>query len=176
MLHIKFTAKPFDKIEAQCAVITSYSDQRPLSGNAALLDWRLNGRLSRILLANRFDGCFKESLLMPAEGRIRSREILFVGLGEKASFGESHVPVFSQYLLEKIADKRVGDFMISFSDIIRDRFEWRNSVRLLVSKLHDFSCIETVHLCESDEFIRDAKRRHMDFGMNIDVSFETLSS
>ena len=81
MLHVKFTSKPFDKLETQCAVVTSFADSRPLKGNAALLDWRLNGRLSRILLNRRFSGDFKEALLLPSEGRIRSREILFLGLG-----------------------------------------------------------------------------------------------
>lgn len=157
-------------------VITSFADCRPLKGNAALLDWRLNGRLSRILMKNRFRGDFKEALLLPSEGRIRSREILFLGLGDQAVFNEASLSPFSHFVLEKLAQKKVTHFMISFSDIIRDRFEWRNSVRLLVSKLHDFPGMEVLTLCETEECVKDAKRRHMDFGMNVEVSFETLSS
>ena len=174
MLHVKFTSKPFDKLDAQCAVVTSFADCRPLKGNAALLDWRLNGRLSRILIGRRFRGDFREALLLPSEGRIKSREILFLGLGDRASFGEASVSPFSRFVLEKVAQKKVSSFMISFSDIIADRFEWRNSVRLLVSQLHDFPGVEVLYLCETDECVKDAKRRHMDFGMNVEVSFETL--
>ncbi|MDO8518793.1 MAG: M17 family peptidase N-terminal domain-containing protein [Deltaproteobacteria bacterium] len=175
MLQVKFTSRPFDKLETQCAVVTSFSDSRPLKGNAALLDWRLNGRLSRILSSKKFSGDFKEALLLPSEGRIKSREILFLGLGTGASFTESSLSPFSHFILEKMAQKKVSDFMISFSDILSDRFEWRNSVRLLVSKLHDFPGLQTLYLCETEECVKDAKRRHMDFGMNVDVSFETLT-
>lgn len=113
---------------------------------------------------------------MPSEGRMKAKDILVLGLGDRNVFGESHVAAFIQFLLDKLSNIRTSDFMISFSDIITDRFEWRNSVRLLVSKLHDYSNIESVRLCETEECVKDAKRRHMDFGMNIDVSFESFTS
>lgn len=176
LLHIKFSAKPFDKQETRCGVVTLFSDERPLKGVSALLDWRLNGRLSQVLAKNRFEGKFGESLLMPAEGRIRASEIMVIGMGDRPAFNESHVSAFTQLLLEKAVQKKSPDFMISYSDFISDRFEWRNSIRLLVSKLHDFQSIEAVILCEPDESVRDAKRRHMDFGVNVEVSFEALGS
>lgn len=172
MFHVKFSSKPFDKLETRCAVATIFSDQRPLKGVAALLDWRLNGRLSEVLMVNRFEGELGETLLMPSEERVRASEIMVLGLGVQSQFNESHVGAFTQQLLEKMKQKKMNDFMICFSDFIQDRFEWRNSIRLLVSKLHDYSEIEAVVLCEPEESVRDAKRRHMDFGVNVDVSFE----
>lgn len=176
MLHIKFTAKPFDKIETRCAVVTVYSDFRPLKGISSLIDWRLNGRLSQVLIANRFQGDFGECLLMPSEGRIRAPEILVIGLGPHNIFNESQVGAATNLFLDKMTQKKISDFMVSYSDFIADRFEWRNSVRLLVSKLYDFGGIEAVNLCEPEDCVRDAKRRHMDFGASIDVTFETVSS
>ncbi|MBI2339419.1 MAG: hypothetical protein HYU99_03480 [Deltaproteobacteria bacterium] len=175
-LHIKFTSKPFDKIETRCAAMTVYSDFRPLKGVSSLVDWRLNGRLSQVLKTNRFQGNFGECLLMPAERRIRAQTILVMGLGPRGVFNESHVGATTQLLLEKMAQKKIGDFLVSYSDFIADRFEWRNGVRLLVSKLHDFSEIGAVTLCEPDDCVRDAKRRHMDFGGNVDVAFEMMGS
>ena len=176
MLHIKFTSRAFDKLITQCVVITTFSDLRPFKGNAALLDWRLNGRLSQIMIKNRFEGNFGEMLLLPAEGRIKSHEIIVLGLGVKNDFHESHVNKFVTFLLETIAQKKVSDFLVCLSDVIADRFEWRNTVRLLVSKLHDFPVIENIQLCEPEDCVRDAKKRHMDFGMNVEVSFETNSA
>ena len=175
MLHIKFTSRPFDKLTTECAIVTAFSDDKPLQGNAALLDWRLNGRLSRILIQKKFNAGFKEALLLPAEGRLHSKRVLILGLGSRPEFNEERVSGFVQYLLDTIAQKKVRDFLVSFSDFIPAQFEWRNSVRILVSKLRDFPHIEAVVLSESDDRIREAKRRHMDFGANVDVSFETLS-
>lgn len=174
MLHVKFTSKPFDKLELQCAVVGVFSSTRPLKGIASLIDWRLNGGLSRVMLKHRFKGELKEALLLPAEGRIRSKEILVLGLGPEALFNETGVGQFIQTLLEKISMKKNTDFLISFGDMVPDRFEWRNNIRLLVSKLHDYPALAAAVLCETEDCIRDAKRRHMDFGLNVNVSFEIL--
>lgn len=171
-MHIKFTSRPFDKLKTQCAVITVFSDIRPLQGNAALLDWRMNGRFSRILRKNRFEGQFQESLIMPSEGRVGPKEVMVLGLGAQKEFNEYHVTNLIQTVLDKVAHKKVSDFLISFSDALVDRFEWRNSIRLLVSKLHDYPSIETVFLNEPEDCVKDARKRHMDFGMNIEVSYE----
>lgn len=175
MLNIKFISYPFDKLKSQCALVTTFSDLRPLKGVSALVDWRLNGRLSKILIKNRFCGDYQEVMLLPSEGRIKSDYILVLGLGPRGSFNESHVGLFLQFMLEKITQMKLTDFVISISDMIPDRFEWRNSIRLLASKLHDYQNVSQVNLCESDEYVKDAKRRHMDFGMNVNVSFEMNS-
>ncbi len=176
MLQIQFTSKPFDKLKSQCAIATVFSDCKPLAGSAALLDWRLNGRISRLMLKEKFEGNFGESLLLPSEGRIKSKEILLLGLGPKKHFDEAQIASLISLVLDIIGKKRVPDFLISFEDFILDRFEWRNSVRLVASKLHDYPVIETVRLCESDDCVREARRRHMDFGFNVDVTFETQST
>ncbi|EKD42190.1 MAG: hypothetical protein ACD_73C00279G0009 [uncultured bacterium] len=175
-LEIQFTSKPVDKIVSNLIVATIFSDVRPFHGTAALLDWRLNGRLSKIIMKHKFKGNFRESLLLPSEGRIKSKEILLVGLGAYDSFNESYVAAYVQYLLKTMANMKMQDFLVSFTDFIADRFEWRNSVRLLVSRLRDYPVIEKVRLCESEDCIKEAKRRQMDFGLNVDVSFDTLAA
>lgn len=172
MLHIKFTAHPFDKLVSQLAIVTTFADERPLSGTAALLDWRLNGRLSRLIIESQYQSDLKELLLMPAEGRIGSKAILVCGLGRREHFSEAVTNQYIQFILETIHKQKITDFIISFSDIITDRFEWRNSVRLFVSKIYDYPAIERVRLCETQELVVEAKKRHMDFGMNVEVSFE----
>ncbi len=176
MLNIQFTSRPADKLKSQCAVATVFSDCRPLKGTAALFDWRLNGRLSRVIEKKRFEGKFGECLLVPSEGRIKSQEILLIGLGDESRFEESQVASLIHFLLETVSQKRVSDFLVSFTDFIGDRFEWRNSIRLLVSKLHNYPFIESVRLCEDEDCVKEARKRHMDFGVNIDVSFESFSS
>lgn len=176
LLGVKFTSKAFDKVPASCGVITTFQDERPLKGNASLLDWRLNGRLSKIMMKHRFEGKFGEVLLMPSEGRIFAKNILIVGLGEKRNFNEHIFNKFIHLILDTLEKSRVEDFMVSFFDLIPDHFEWRNSVRLLVSKLHGYQYVQTAFLCEPDICVRDAKKRHMDFGMNVNVSFETTQA
>ncbi len=70
------------------ALILSYfSDERPLRGAAGLCDWRLCGRLSRLLAQGRVTGAFLETTLYPAT-RLPFGRLLLVGLGEMNAFDE----------------------------------------------------------------------------------------
>jgi hypothetical protein len=47
MIQLKITSDSLDEVQSQVALILSYQDIRPLRGQAGLVDWRLNGYLSR---------------------------------------------------------------------------------------------------------------------------------
>lgn len=64
-----------------------FSDERPLRGAAGLVDWRLCGRLSRLLLANRVSGDPFETTLLPAQ-RLPFKKLLLFGLGNSDHFDE----------------------------------------------------------------------------------------
>jgi hypothetical protein len=64
-----------------------FADERPLRGAAGLVDWRLCGRLSRMLLAGRVDGQFGETTLLPSS-RLPFGRVLLLGLGESERFSE----------------------------------------------------------------------------------------
>jgi hypothetical protein len=63
------------------------SDERPLRGAAGLADWRLCGRLSRLLGAGRVDGALGETTLLPG-GRLPFTRVVLYGLGESDRFDE----------------------------------------------------------------------------------------
>lgn len=113
---------------------------------------------------------------MPSEGRIHADRVLVVGLGSQGAFVGTRFSELIPFLLDVLQGKKTQEFLLSLSDIIADRFEWRNGVRLLVSKLHDYSDLSSVTLCEVEDCVKDAKRRHMDFGYNVDVSFESFAA
>jgi len=64
-----------------------WADVRPLRGAAGLLDWRLNGRLSRLLREGRLEGVIGEKLLFFTT-RVPWRRVLTIGLGATTSFSE----------------------------------------------------------------------------------------
>ncbi len=75
-----------DEIEGTCLVLTSFSDDRPLRGLTGLVDWRLNGQLSRLVLNEFIDAHYQESMLAPIEGRLPFQRILLVGMGKRSDF------------------------------------------------------------------------------------------
>ena len=69
--------------DALCMVLTE--DDRPLSGAAGYLDWRLCGGLSRVLLKGFFKGERGEQLLMPTLGHVPVVKLFAVGGGTSRS-------------------------------------------------------------------------------------------
>jgi hypothetical protein len=68
-----------------------FQDERPLRGAAGLCDWRLGGRLSRLLGAEgsaRVAGGLGEQLLMPGGRRLPWERIVLYGLGPSARFDD----------------------------------------------------------------------------------------
>ncbi|HZH03532.1 MAG TPA: M17 family peptidase N-terminal domain-containing protein [Myxococcaceae bacterium] len=66
-------------IEALCLFIRE--DERPLRGMAGFADWRMCGKLSRVLMENFFKGELSETLLLPTDGRLALPRIFAFGLG-----------------------------------------------------------------------------------------------
>jgi hypothetical protein len=56
--------------------------ERPLTGLAALVDWRLAGAVSRAILAGTVTPEHGEALLLPSAGRLRATRVFLFGLDE----------------------------------------------------------------------------------------------
>ena len=70
-----------DTLDADVLVLSPFGDERPLRGSAGFCDWRLNGRLSRLVQAGWFKSQPREVLLMDTCRRIGTRWILLFGQG-----------------------------------------------------------------------------------------------
>jgi hypothetical protein len=81
-----------DESPPEALVLPLFSDERPLRGAAGLCDWRMCGRLSRLLAAGRLSGAVDETLLVPptAHGapRLPFPRLVLVGLGAADAFDE----------------------------------------------------------------------------------------
>ncbi len=71
-----------DGCDALCLFIAE--DDRPLSGAAGFVDWRLGGGLSRVLQQGFFVGALDDRLLIPTSGNLPVPRIFAVGVGVEA--------------------------------------------------------------------------------------------
>jgi hypothetical protein len=91
MLDLRFVPRvlrQLDDVSAEVIACGIYRDERPLAGLAGLLDWRLAGRLSRLVKEGFLVGEVGELLAMPVRPRLPFDKLLVAGLGPKSSFGE----------------------------------------------------------------------------------------
>lgn len=82
---VKESSSPVD-IDADILALTFFEDERPLRGHAGMVDWRMNGELSRMIVNGSVSGREGEPLLMSTDSRIPSPRILLFGLGDSKLF------------------------------------------------------------------------------------------
>lgn len=171
-MKLSFTSQEIDKIDAEIVVVMCYEDNVPFKDMLGMLDWRINGRLSRIVKDNKFQGKAKELLLIPSEKRLKAGEVIVLGLGKKEDFSQEHISQVLDYFLKTMESKKSVQVCFSLNQLLPSHFEWRNAVRLLLSKLVDCKSIKEVVLREPLDLVRDAKRRQINFGPQIQVEYQ----
>ncbi len=92
-MNVSFLASDLGKWDAaegvpETLVLPFFGDERPLRGAAGLCDWRLCGRLSRLLQSSRVAGKWGESTMYPPGKRLPWGRLLLVGLGAADRFDE----------------------------------------------------------------------------------------
>jgi hypothetical protein len=75
------TLEAIDLAAAESLCLFVASDERPLTGLAGLADWRLSGRLSRLLRGGLLTGDAGEAVLTQPGARLAFRKLFLFGLG-----------------------------------------------------------------------------------------------
>lgn len=108
-MEIRFVTpdlRALDGLRCEALALPIFQDERPLRGAAGLADWRLCGRISRLLLRGRVRGTRGERVLLPARPRLPFEKLFLFGLGERAAFDESVFATAMHEVLETLADAR----------------------------------------------------------------------
>jgi hypothetical protein len=77
-----------DEIDGEILVASIFSDVRPVHGVAGLSDFRLCGRLSRLMRSGFLSGAFGEVVMIPGKPRLTYDKVLVFGAGPRAAFDE----------------------------------------------------------------------------------------
>ena len=102
-----------DDQECEVLVTGFFKDERPLRGSCGWIDWRLNGMLSQFVTEKKLTGDWKETTLIPSQGRIVPRMILLLGLGEVNEYSYLRLRELSPHLLETL--KKLEALNVCFS-------------------------------------------------------------
>src|SRR4051794_22160903 len=92
MIELRFVApdlRRLDEVGSEVVVCGVWRDERPLTGLACLLDWRLAGRLSRLAKQGFLVGEVSEVLVVPARPRLPFDKLLVAGLGARTKFTDA---------------------------------------------------------------------------------------
>jgi hypothetical protein len=80
-LDVELFAGPVQKAPGDVLLLLLPEEERPLRGDAGIVDWRLAGQVSKLLTSGFCSGQFGEATLMPADARLAAGRVLLFGVG-----------------------------------------------------------------------------------------------
>jgi len=96
-----------DALEVDALALPLFAVRTQPQAVAGLADWRLSGRIARLIKSGRFTGLAGEALLMLGLGRVGAERIFLLGLGERKAADavnlDAAVKVLEQALARKVA-------------------------------------------------------------------------
>jgi hypothetical protein len=108
---------PADRMEGEAVAALFFEDDRPLHGPAALIDWRLNGLLTNLLLGGEAVGRPGERVLALGNGKLAATWALLVGGGRWRGLDRVGYRERIGNLLESCRQARFGRVAICLSPL-----------------------------------------------------------
>ena len=117
-LQVTFETGHPARLEGLDGVVSPiYKDERPLSGVAGHVDWRLNGFISRLVMEERLIGDSGEWLLVHTQGRLPYTHLFLVGMGAKDERSADGVKSALGDVASKVALAGLHAFGIDLSEV-----------------------------------------------------------
>lgn len=104
---------PLDDLKAELLTLGIFSDERPVKGLGGFVDWRLHGRLSRLLMSGFFSGHPGEKLLYPLNGRLGADNLLLVGVGRRDAFSANEAAALFRTARETAVKMKASTLALS---------------------------------------------------------------
>lgn len=127
------TLQGLDALDVDLLAVSVFAEDRPLRDLAGLVDWRLNGQVSRVLHAGRFGGQPGESMLLPCGDRIGAGRLLVFGLGDSAGWSEGRFAEAAEWIWGIASRLRATRVAMPFPGAHRSAIAPGRCGRLLVS-------------------------------------------
>lgn len=137
-MEVVLSPEQVDTQECEVLVLGCFEDERPFRGSTGWIDWRLNGMLSRFLLQKRLKGLWKETLLIPPQGRVLAKLILLFGLGKVAEYSYLRLREFAPYLYETLRKLRGSEICLSLPCEGTCDVDCGKAAEVLIEGLADF--------------------------------------
>ncbi len=166
----RLSATDIDKIETEAIVLLFFSNERPLKGATGLIDWRMNGSISRLISKGMISGEKGEATLILPNKRIKSKKILMAGLGDSSAFGEASLKDTAIAIIRQLDKISIKNFTIAMPPLGKSHISTKDAATTLVRQLVE--TIETDKLNGSQIFATIAMEK--DFIKETKVAIEHL--
>ena len=102
----------WDESMRDCLVLPVFRDDRPLRGAAGLADWRLCGKLSRLLKSSFANANAGETLMLPPGRRLKFKRLMWFGLGDAKGYTDERFRKDLKWILGVVKGAGVSDWAL----------------------------------------------------------------
>lgn len=132
-MKINFLQTLPEKSDIDLFVTTLFQDERPPRGLCGLIDWHLNGRISRFLLDRLYSGSFGEKLLFNGAPRLPWFRYLLIGMGSNENLTPERYKELSDLILSSIIEINCKSVCCQVPGFHRLPFEFSRAFELFLS-------------------------------------------
>ncbi len=100
----------WDEAKRDTLVLPVFKDDKPLRGAAGLADWRLCGKLSRLLKSSRATAESGEAMMLPSGRRLKFSRILWFGLGDAKGYTDARFKKDLAWIVDVVSKANVSDW------------------------------------------------------------------
>jgi hypothetical protein len=151
-MDVILSTEGIDLQECDILVTGFFQDERPLKGSSGWVDWRLNGMVSRFLIEKRLTGDWKETILIPSQGRIMPRMILLLGLGKVKEYSYLHLRELSPFILETLKKLNTSNVCLSLPYEESYNVDCGKLAEVLIESIAD--CLDLNQFSFNEEWIK----------------------
>lgn len=156
-MEIRFVApelRALDRISGDAVLVGHCEDERPLRGVSGAIDWRLCGRLSRLILSGRATGKLGSAVLLPGRPRLGFERIVLVGLGPIAELDAARAGVATRAMLEVLDGLVARTAAIALPGRTCGSLSAESAVEALLGALEHAREVDELHVIEPPEAAR----------------------
>ncbi|MBA3464421.1 MAG: hypothetical protein H0T46_31005 [Deltaproteobacteria bacterium] len=102
----------WDEAARDCLVLPVFKDDRPLRGAAGLADWRMCGRLSRLLKDGKANAEQGEAMMLPPGRRLPFARIMWFGVGDAKGYSDERFHIDLDWIMTVVGKAGVKDWAL----------------------------------------------------------------
>ncbi|MBZ0121775.1 MAG: leucyl aminopeptidase [Sandaracinaceae bacterium] len=121
-----------DELKSEAIALAFFEDERPLRGAMGLLDWRLCGALSRLILRGRASGALGETVLVATHGRLPCDKLFLFGCGASGDLDEGRFRAQVDRMLGVLDRARVRASVLGLPGRATDRVAPATAMQLFL--------------------------------------------
>jgi hypothetical protein len=148
-MQVILSTEPPDVPAHKCLALGIFSDEKPPRGICGLIDWRVNGFISREIKQGRISGQFMEKVVIPYPGRIGSEILLLFGLGPLTEFNYDRVYTSAFQIASAACGMLINNFAFDLAGANRGRLETAVIVEAMITGCFDYLSEDIARLSDT---------------------------